>query len=292
MLLLHANEPVSAERLAIALWGEDAAAVGSRQVRDGSLLAADFRPGELGAGARGADGPAGPAGPAGPQGPAGSSGPVGPAGPAGPAGQQGATGPAGPAGPGGPSGTVKVLDFSASWSPGDLPGNNGNTLVTPLACRTSSHAAGDGEVAVIQLAGTGTPSVDANDVLYIAPMVSVEGGKFEMKNTTIDAAESLSDGTAHATAMLRYPLQAGKKYLFGAGFASNNPLKISTGYCQGIVTMSVPSGAPQPRRRGAAGIGGSRSQNGRWGRSLEVVSLLRGRNAWRVGPVHLSRSTA
>src|ERR671933_3091386 len=33
MLLLHANEPVSAERLAVALWGEDAAAEAVKTVR-------------------------------------------------------------------------------------------------------------------------------------------------------------------------------------------------------------------------------------------------------------------
>ena len=33
MLLLHPNEPVSAERLAVALWGEDAAAEAIKTVR-------------------------------------------------------------------------------------------------------------------------------------------------------------------------------------------------------------------------------------------------------------------
>src|SRR4051794_21153259 len=33
MLLLHANEPVSAERLAVALWGEDTAADSVKSVR-------------------------------------------------------------------------------------------------------------------------------------------------------------------------------------------------------------------------------------------------------------------
>src|SRR3954452_1701420 len=33
MLLLHANEPVSAERLAVALWGEDAAGEAVKTVR-------------------------------------------------------------------------------------------------------------------------------------------------------------------------------------------------------------------------------------------------------------------
>lgn len=52
-------------------------AVNSRKVLDGSLLAGDFKRGQLPAGATGPQGPAGrqgPAGPAGPQGPAGTSG--------------------------------------------------------------------------------------------------------------------------------------------------------------------------------------------------------------------------
>jgi hypothetical protein len=55
-------------------------AVVSSKVKNGSLLVADFRPGQIPAGPPGLTGPAGPAGPAG------AAGPQGPAGPAGPAG--------------------------------------------------------------------------------------------------------------------------------------------------------------------------------------------------------------
>jgi hypothetical protein len=48
--------------------------VTSEKVRNGSLLATDFAPGQLPAGAPGPQGPAGAAGPQGPQGPAGSEG--------------------------------------------------------------------------------------------------------------------------------------------------------------------------------------------------------------------------
>jgi hypothetical protein len=58
-------------------------AVVSAKVKNGSLLVADFRPGQIPSGPPGATGPAGPAGPAGPQGAAGTAGPAGPAGPAG-----------------------------------------------------------------------------------------------------------------------------------------------------------------------------------------------------------------
>jgi hypothetical protein len=55
-------------------------AVTSNKVKNGSLLAVDFKAGQL------PQGPAGPAGPAGIAGPAGAAGPTGPAGPAGPIG--------------------------------------------------------------------------------------------------------------------------------------------------------------------------------------------------------------
>ena len=67
--------------------------VGTLQVIDRSLLAKDFKQGQL---PRGARGPAGPQGAQGAQGPQGAQGAAGPAGATGPAGPAGATGPAGP----------------------------------------------------------------------------------------------------------------------------------------------------------------------------------------------------
>jgi hypothetical protein len=58
-------------------------AVGSAQVRDRSLLASDFKLGQLPKGAPGAAGSPGSAGPQGPPGPQGATGPAGPQGPAG-----------------------------------------------------------------------------------------------------------------------------------------------------------------------------------------------------------------
>src|SRR6266511_5135581 len=63
--------------------------VTTAQVKDFSLLARDFKRGQV---------PRGPAGPAGPQGPAGPAGPQGPAGPAGPQGPPGPCVPPGPCG--------------------------------------------------------------------------------------------------------------------------------------------------------------------------------------------------
>ena len=187
--------------------------VGTKQVRDRSLLARDFRKGQL------------------------KRGPAGPVGPAGPAGEPGAPGTPGTPGTPGAGSVAKVLDFEAVWSPGMLPGNNGNTIVTPVACRTEAHVAKSGEVAVIGMSASGTASVDANDVLYINAMASVNGGPFQALNS-VKQAESLADGTAHPSLDVSQPLTAGQTYVFGAGFASNNALTISTGFCQGVVEIA------------------------------------------------------
>jgi hypothetical protein len=94
-------------------------AVTSSKVRNGSLLATDFRAGQL---------------PAGPQGPPGPEGPRGPAGPQGPQGLHGATGERGPAGPQGPSGATNVTVVLGQLAPG-------NSIAT---CPTGSRATGGG----------------------------------------------------------------------------------------------------------------------------------------------------
>ena len=83
---------------------------------------------------------------------------------------------------------------------------------------------------------TASPTAPVTDVLYINAMVGENGGQLLPKNT-VDAAESLQDGTAHATVNVRYPLEAGKTYVFGVGLASNSALAISPGYCQGVVMI-------------------------------------------------------
>jgi hypothetical protein len=195
--------------------------VGSKQVRDHSLLARDFRNGQLKAGTTGSAGPAGPAG---------TVGPAGPAGPPGPAGPQGADGAQGP------SGVVGVAGFQGEWSPLGVPGNNGNSVITPAICKTASYTAGSGEVAVISMSATASPTMPVTDVLYIKAMVGENGGQLAEKNK-VDAAESLGDGTAHPTLELRYPLAPGRTYVFGAGLSTNAGVMISPGYCSGVVTI-------------------------------------------------------
>jgi hypothetical protein len=77
------------------------AAVNSAKVKDRSLLARDFKPGQLPRGPQGEEGPPGPVGATGPTGapgPAGAQGPAGATGTTGPAGAPGATGAMGPTG--------------------------------------------------------------------------------------------------------------------------------------------------------------------------------------------------
>jgi hypothetical protein len=81
--------------------------VGTDQVRDGSLMRRDFRPGTV---LRGPAGIAGAQGPAGPQGQKGETGAQGGPGVQGSTGERGVQGPAGPQGPTGPSGTASISE--------------------------------------------------------------------------------------------------------------------------------------------------------------------------------------
>jgi hypothetical protein len=222
-------------------------AVTSSKVKNFSLLASDFKPGELPAGAKGpagaqgpagADGAAGVPGPAGPQGPAGAQGPKGDQGHPGAAGATGATGAPGATGPQGPSGVVKVLSFQGYFGPYSVPGNTGNTILAPpLDCRTPLHTAGVGERAIVSINVTGSPSPKATDVLYA--FIGVWSGttwSWPAKDL-VDNVESMSDGTAHVTALWTAPLDAGKPYVFGASVATNFPQTLNPAYCQGIVQI-------------------------------------------------------
>jgi Collagen triple helix repeat (20 copies) len=71
-------------------------AVTSKKVKNGSLLRADFKAGQVPAGPQGPQVARGPEGPRGPQGPQGAQGLQGPQGPQGPRGDTGATGARGP----------------------------------------------------------------------------------------------------------------------------------------------------------------------------------------------------
>ena len=95
------------------------AAVTSLKVKDGSLLAADFKAGQLPAGPQGPKGDTGPSGAKGAQGSQGLQGAQGPQGPQGAQGAQGPAGPAGPQGPAGISGYQRVVSSTGTVYPGD-----------------------------------------------------------------------------------------------------------------------------------------------------------------------------
>jgi hypothetical protein len=103
-------------------------AVVSAKVKDHSLRAVDFAPGQLPAGERG------PAGAQGPQGPAGTAGPQGPAGPAGAKGDTGGQGAQGP--PGFSSLTYVATDF------GPFPAHS--QYFGEVPCASGLHAVGGG----------------------------------------------------------------------------------------------------------------------------------------------------
>lgn len=203
-------------------------AVTSAKVRDGTLRAKDFKAGQL---------RAGPVGPVGPAGTAGAPGPRGPVGPPGATGPQGSVGPPGVTGPQGPSGVVHALNIKAKWSPATLSGNNGNTIVTPPACRTPvSYTAGPGEAALLSMSATATPTNSGNDVLYVNPMVSTTNGA-SWQTSAVPGVESMSDGTANASTQDLIALQPGTSYRFGVGLSSNGSVAIATGYCSGLVVI-------------------------------------------------------
>jgi hypothetical protein len=138
---------------------------------------------------------------------------------------------------------VRVFHRDAVWAPQTLPGNNGNTIITPVACRMSDpHVAGPGEQAIISMTATATPSNPATDVLYVNVMRNLDsqtsaGGFTFYTVTNVDNAESFSDGTANASTQKVVALDEGHVYRFGVGVSSNSSTSISTGYCTMTVTI-------------------------------------------------------
>jgi Collagen triple helix repeat (20 copies) len=115
-------------------------AVTSAKVKPRSLLASDFRQGQL---------PAGPQGPQGPQGPRGPEGPPGARGAEGATGARGAEGPVGPRGPQGPAGATNVTvrlgtlasgSATATCNPGEVAVGGGGTSFDPLLAFLRSSA--------------------------------------------------------------------------------------------------------------------------------------------------------
>jgi hypothetical protein len=101
--------------------------VGTRQVKDRSLLGIDFKKGELPKGAKGDRGPAG------------KRGPKGDAGPRGKRGAKGARGPRGKRGSRGPAGATNLVERTAPLSVGVGPAAG-----VTVPCDDNEHATGGG----------------------------------------------------------------------------------------------------------------------------------------------------
>ena len=134
-------------------------AVDSRSVRDRSLVAQDFRAGELRAGPAGERGPAGAAGPAGPAGPVGSTGP------------QGAKG---------DTGTVDTSNFfnkaesdarflaANAAAGGDVGGTFQNLTIGAGKVTAAKLAPAENWIAVNENTGPGTPEPALNRIQGVA----------------------------------------------------------------------------------------------------------------------------
>jgi Collagen triple helix repeat (20 copies) len=149
-------------------------AVTSPKVKNGSLLRADFKAGQLPRGPQGVRGPAGPAGPTG------AAGATGAQGPAGPRGVQGPAGPIGPAGPAGPG----VSDLNWVFDTGTAPGGSPGEAIAGCAA---------GEVVISGGGSVGTGRLYASVPVTIVGPPETEGwlaGAFNdepMTATTVEA---------------------------------------------------------------------------------------------------------
>jgi hypothetical protein len=143
----------------------------------------------------------------------------------------------GPRGPSGPSGVVASRVLTGSASGIALAGNMGTSIVTPAACRTPIYTAGPGEVAVINMQVTGSPSAATNDVLYLKVMSSQNLGAFADVSGEFQA-DTLSVGTTHVSNSHVQPLTSGATYQWGTGLASNSAVTISAAFCSGNVVIS------------------------------------------------------
>ena len=104
------------------------------------------------------------------------------------------------------------------------------------------YQASPGETAIVSYSATAAPTAAVNDLLYIHSVISTNlGSSFTVTHgdpvsNPRDAAEEMTDGTAHATVQDVIPLNSGH-YIFAAGMASNNALTVSPGYCFGTVQI-------------------------------------------------------
>jgi hypothetical protein len=154
----------------------------------------------------------------------------------GPQGTQGVQGAQGPAGPTGPSGVINVSSFDVSnWA----TSLTASSAIAPAICRVTSYTpTTTGQVAIIQISGTAlmTPVATATQ-LYMAAVVSTDGGAtFSFAGSTY-AVDELNTGAANVGSVIRVPLTQGTSYIFGAGFLSNVTTTLTGTTCMGVVQI-------------------------------------------------------
>jgi hypothetical protein len=168
-------------------------AVTSRAVADHSLLAQDFKAGQI------------PIGPAGPQGPKGDTGPQGPQGDIGPQGPQGATGPQGPQGATGPAGPDGLAGYHVTSTSTDAGPSTrvGGTLLGPPGQRTlnggwTATAAGASPPPGFYLASSG-PTADGGGWSGLVTNTSGQTVTVTLYATCVNAPAGPAAGVAART---------------------------------------------------------------------------------------------
>ena len=138
-------------------------------------------------------------------------------------------------GPQGPSGVVATLGVESGSVAPNFPGN---APFAPEKCRTGSHLAAAGEVAVVDVAVSMFPTVVQNAVIYGSLAVSEDGGGFTRES--VEGVESMNDGVASVALSARVPLTAGVRYRFGAMVDSSSAFNAAKSSCH-VTAMIVRS---------------------------------------------------
>ena len=159
-------------------------AVNSSKVKNKSLLAKDFKAGQL------PRGPIGPAGPIGQTGMAGRDGSAGPTGQNGAPGEDGATGPSGATGPDGATGLqgpTGPTGLDGGTGPTGSTGATGTSSAAVMAAHTTSNLGGFFAISGV----TSTSVASKADVVTISPAVPVTA-----RNLAVRIPDNFSPGSS------------------------------------------------------------------------------------------------
>lgn len=130
----------------------------------------------------------------------------------------------------------KVLGFDGNAGQIVIPAQTSPNLLTPPECRTPFYEAGAGEVAVVSVTVTTSPSLPSAASLHLAVTRSAAFSPLTSVNVAAQV-ESMEDGTAMVSARARVPLTEGKTYQFGAGMVADEQTAASVLACQGTMIV-------------------------------------------------------